>query len=185
MVRESKMAKKILAILLVVILIFPISLIAKERRGANLVVEKKNGLWVKGELITVKPNSLLLLSNYGTDVSVGISDIKVIKIEKKSKWSHGLLIGAGAGAIIGLVSYQEPEPSVSIWDSRTSMWELFPDFGRASYVLIGGLIGGLIGLVVGAAVGADKTIQVEGRTESEIRRIMEDLRKKARVSDFQ
>ncbi len=37
-----------------------LNLMAKERRGADLVVQKKEGRQVKGELITVKENSLLL-----------------------------------------------------------------------------------------------------------------------------
>jgi len=43
------------------------------------------GQQIEGELITVKPNSLLLLDTEGKDVSIDIGDIKVIRIVKKSK----------------------------------------------------------------------------------------------------
>lgn len=39
------------------------SLIGKERKGAKLAIQKKNGQQVMGELITVKPDSLLLLDS--------------------------------------------------------------------------------------------------------------------------
>ena len=43
------------------------NLYAKERRGAKLQITKKNGIQIAGELITVKPNSLLLLDTEGKD----------------------------------------------------------------------------------------------------------------------
>jgi len=89
--------KKFTALILVFSLIMlSVNLYAKERRGAKLIVTKKDGQQVEGELITVKPSSLLLLNTEGKDVSVDIRDIKVIRIVKKSK----ALLGAGLGLII-------------------------------------------------------------------------------------
>jgi len=52
------------------------NLIAKERRGAELMVDKKDGQQVRGELIAVKQDSLLLLEREsGADVSVDIEEI--------------------------------------------------------------------------------------------------------------
>jgi hypothetical protein len=50
------------------------------------------------------------------------------------------------------------------------------------FLVIGGatLIGGLIG----NAAGKDKTIQIEGMTDSEIKKAMDKLRKKARIRDY-
>jgi len=81
---------------------------SKERKhGAKLIITKKNGQQIKGELITVKPNSLLILDAEGKDVSIDIADIKVIRIVKKSKFGkgllYGLLIGGGGGGLFGLV----------------------------------------------------------------------------------
>lgn len=50
------------------ILMLSVNLYAKERRGAKLIVIKKDGGQIEGELITVKPNSLQLLEHYGVDV---------------------------------------------------------------------------------------------------------------------
>ena len=42
----------------------------------------------------------------------------------------------------------------------------------------------LIGLGIGAGLGKDKTIQIEGMTDSEIQETLEKLRKKARIRDY-
>jgi len=89
--------KKFLSLFLVFsLMMLSVNLYAKEKRGAKLKVWKKSGGIVTGELIVVKPNSLLLLSTEGKDVAVDIEDIKVVTIVKKSK----LLLGAGVGAAI-------------------------------------------------------------------------------------
>jgi len=102
-------SKKFIALFLVFsVLALSGSLYAKERRGAKLIITKKDGQQVQGELITVKPNSLLLLDTDGKDVSVGIADIKVIRIVKKSKILReaitGLLVFGGCGALLGSAS---------------------------------------------------------------------------------
>jgi len=87
------------------------NLMAKERRGAELIIQKKDGQQVRGELIAVKENSLLMLVSEA-DVSIDISDIKVITIVKESKaleWAFlGVLVGGGIGTLLG---YQKSEAS--------------------------------------------------------------------------
>ena len=98
------LSKKFIALFLIFSLVMlSANLYAKERRGAKLIVTKKDGQLIEGELIAVKPNSLLLLDTEGKDVSVGIADIKVITIVKKSKALVGATFGAFAGGGIGAV----------------------------------------------------------------------------------
>ncbi len=47
-----------------------------------------------------------------------------------------------------------------------------------------GSIGAIIGGLIGVALSIDKTIQIEGRSDLEILEILEKLRKKARVPDY-
>jgi len=75
----------------------------RKKQGANLIIQKINGQQVSGELITVKPNSLLLLNTEGKDVSVDIKDIVVITIVKKSKALVGATFRSFAGGGIGAV----------------------------------------------------------------------------------
>jgi hypothetical protein len=52
------------------------NLFAKERKGADLIIQKKEGQQVRGELIAVKENSLLLLEREsGADMPVDIGDV--------------------------------------------------------------------------------------------------------------
>jgi len=168
-------SKKLVSLLLVFsLLMLSANLYAKEKRGAKLLITKKDGWQREGELITVKPNSLLLLDTDGKDVSIDIANIKVIRVVKKSKVLQGLgvglLIGAGTGAV---------------WGAQVGENDLF---SAEETVLVDaiffGVIGLLIGGIAGAVVGTDKTIQIEGMTNSEIQETLDYLRKKARIRDY-
>ena len=50
---------------------------------------------------------------------------------------------------------------------------------------IGALIGSGLGGIVGASAGNDKIIQIEGKSDTEIKEILEKLRKNARIKNAQ
>ena len=159
--------KKFISLLLVCsLMILSVNLYAKGWRGAKLIVTKKDGQQIKGELIAVKLNSLLLLDTEEKDISVDIEDIKVIRVVKKSKTLLGAGIGfltlGGGGALLGAYSISE---------------------GLAAFILgLGGAAAGLlIGAITGALLGTDKTFQIEGMTDAEIQETLDYLRKKARI----
>ena len=152
---------------------------SKERKhGAKLLITKKDGQLIEGELISVKPNSLLLLDPEGKDVSVGIADIKVIRIVKKSKAGkgalYGLLIGGAAGALLGFASGDDESGFFTFTAEEKAL------MGGASWGIAGLILGGIAGLTS----GKDKTIQIEGMTDSEIKEALDKLRKKARIRDY-
>ncbi|MBA7649451.1 hypothetical protein ES703_57248 [subsurface metagenome] len=148
--------------------------IEPKKRGTNLVIQKKDGRQISGELIAVKENSLLLLdSESGADVSVDIKDIKVIKM-KKSMTRLGMGIGCVAGVLTGLGFAKALS---DLHDGIDSQWYLIlPLICAVPLSFLGGIIGGF--------VKADKTIQIEGMTDSEIKDAMDKLRKKARIRDY-
>ena len=168
-------SKKFISLFLVIsLMMLSANLYAKERRGAKLIITETDGQQIEGELITVKPNSLLLLDAEGKDESIDIAEIKVIRVVKKSR--------AGKGALYGLLVA-----------GGLSLIAIIPNIGRGRdpfvtfYEGIATLFGGpgvLIGAIIGAAAGKDKTIQIEGMTDPEIREAMDYLRKKARIRDF-
>jgi len=138
------MSKKLLVLVLVCILIFPLGLAAKEKKGADLIIQKTDGTQIGGELIAVKENSLLLLDREsGVDVSVDVKDIIVITIVKKSK----ALQGAGLGFLISAVSL-----SALAWATDE---EYFSD-PEGGGPLVLALFFGIPGLLVGTVVGAIK-----------------------------
>jgi len=154
------------------------NLIAKERRGAELIVQETDGTQVRGELIAVKENSLLLMERYsGADVSVDIKDVGVITIVKKSKILQGASIGAFVGFTCGAVYVLSTQSTQYWWNNRVTYATL--------YGVIGACIGALFGGIPGSIAGIDKTIQIEGESDSEIKEALEYLRKKARVRNFQ
>jgi len=159
------------------LMMLSMNLYAKEKRGAELIITKKNGAKKEGELIAVKWNSLLILTKWsGRDESIDIADIKVITIVKESTfWKGaglGLLIGAGIGGTGGGIL------GASIEEGN----------GVLKWVILGGaafgIIGYLLGSITGEITGQDKTIQIEGMTNSEIREALYKLRMKARVRDY-
>ncbi len=173
----NPISKKLISLFLVFsLMMLSANLYAKERRGAKLIITKKNGYQTEGELIAVKPNSLLLLSITGRDMSVDITDIKVIRVVKKSK----AYLGAGLGLIIlggGTALFVETF-------GRNS-WEP-PDLHKfaVGFGAIGAIVGLVIGGITGELLGTDKTIQIEGMSDLKIQEALDKLRKKARIRDY-
>jgi hypothetical protein len=151
------------------ILVLPGSLSARERRGANVIVTLKDGHFSAGELIAVKPDSLLLLA--GKDESVDLIGIRSIRIVRKSKAGLGGVYGFLAGALIMGIAVALDPIEGGAGDA----------IGLG--IFFGGIPVGFIGLGVGAIAGTDKTIQFEGKSESEVRQALAYLRKKARIRD--
>ncbi len=179
------MRKVISVILVFSILLLSGNLFAKERKGAGLIIQKTDGQQVRGELIAVKQTSLLLLEREsGADVTVDVSEIKVVRIVKKSKAGVGLLAGGVIGAFVGYQAYLKPVPRPYLKGWESAIYHSFSnsmDTGPGVFAVVGGALGVLIGLGLGAVEGTDKTFQFEGMSDSEIKEILEKLRKKARV----
>ncbi len=151
----------------------PISVLARERRGADVVVTIKEGQEIKGELIAVKPNSLLLLTPAGKDESIDVAGIREIKVAKKSRAWKGALYGFVAGAVGGIAL------AYAVRDTEESVKPIIYPVGAVA----GGTAGGLIGLGIGALAGKTKTVTVEGTSESALKDVLADLRTMARIPD--
>lgn len=163
----KKTAYKVTAICIALLLLsLPAVLSARERRGANLVVTLKDGQTVSGELIAIKPDSLLLLA--GTDESVDLVGIKSIRIVKKDKGGLGGICGLLAGVAVSAI-YAKTQPE--------------EDMAGLS-VLVFAPAGVVIGVVAGLLAGKDKTIQFEGKSESDRARALAYFRGKARIRDY-
>ncbi len=178
----NPISKKFISVFLVFsLMMLSVNLYAKERRGAKLIITKKDGQQIEGELITVKPNSLLLLDTEGKDMSADIKEIEKILNVKKSKLllgaGIGFLCGAVIGALIGYLQGEDPvvrgvPPPLSVEDKV---------LGYGFYI---GFSGAVLGGIGGAIAGTDKTIQINGMTNSEIQEALDYLRKKARIRDY-
>src|SRR4030042_2154795 len=103
--RRQMKNKVLVPVMIFSLFAFSGNLMATERHGAELIVYKLDSTQVKGELIAVKPASLLLLDDHsGFDISVSIGDINKIKIIKGSRLIMGAAIGALAGIGAGVLA---------------------------------------------------------------------------------
>jgi hypothetical protein len=168
-----KLGATVLALL---ILVLPGTLSARERRGANVVITLKDGHYAAGELIAVKPDSLLILA--GKDESVDLAGIRSIRIVRKSKAGLGAACGALAG-VLGTVIF------ASVQKDPDGLWDVVGQGLEVSGAAMAFGIGGLgIGIGAGILAGKDKTIQLEGNSESEVKKNLAYLRGKARIRDY-
>ena len=161
------MIKTFLIFILVCTLVFPLGLLAKQKRGIDLVVQTKDEQIFQGELITVKQYALLLLSEEGADVTVDIREVRNLTTLKKPK----VLKGFGYGALIGGVTLGLPSAT-----AEDNWWIVFASIGAIS--------GAVIGTLFGLAAGRDETILVSTKSDAEIQEILNQLRSKARVTDY-
>jgi len=148
--RRTGVWKTPLAVILALALLAPV-LTAKERRGAEVVIVKKDGNVVQGELLAVKGTDLLIMNtSTSAEVMESLANIQTIeRVPKKSKWMTGMIIGAIAGAVTGLVVTPEhPDPTDDMYLTKGSAAVV----GAVGYGLVGAAIGGMI---------KDKAIKVE------------------------
>ncbi len=174
--------KLIASMLIVSLLTLPGTVLAEEKKGANLGVALKNGSAVYGELIAVRQNSLVLVSPTGKDETVEFDKVTTITIVKKSKAGSGLLIGLLVGSIVGGVWGLSGSKGVTSNDEP--MFDS-PAEGLFAGILLFGTVSGLAGLGIGAAAGKDKTIRMEGLTETEKSQVLKSLRSMARIPGAQ
>jgi hypothetical protein len=171
------MRKAISLFLVFSMLVLSIPLIPKEKRGADLIIQKTDGSQVRGELIAVKNNSLVLLGlSPMVDVTVDIADLKIVRIVNRtntlSSAGIGLLSGAVLGGAVGLAITDE-----------NSYWFRDSTADLVAGILFGGILGALLGGLGGLVSGTDDTILIEGKSEPEIKYEIEKLRKKARIKN--
>jgi len=129
-------------------------LAAKERKGAGLVVTKLDGTLVSGELIAVKPDSLLLLAAGAADLSVPLGDIHAVRVVRRSKAGTLSLIGGVAG-FVGMGGVVLAIADEEVVGSKA---------GAAVILgLLAGAAGAAAGAIVGSAAGVDSVFTVAGQ----------------------
>ncbi len=166
---KGEQRKKVVSLLLIVSLVaLSGNSMAQVRKGVKLGIQKNDGQQVKGELITVKKDSLLLLdSETNEDITVQIADIKAITVRKKSK---GFQVGV-YGILVGVLYGSVTRNPYKYEDRSQKQW-------------LTGALGGAAGVVLGTVLGINKRIQIQGKSDPEIQKTLEKLSKKARIPDY-
>jgi len=165
------MKKAISLFLVFSILLLSGNVFAKEKKGADLIILKTDGTKVRGELIAVKANSLILIERRsGADVPIKISEIKTARIHKNSLLPTTIGLSAGLATGFGVIAATAPKEQ-----SFAEPWDLGP--------AMAGLVIAALGLTIGIVAGTDKTFLIEGKSDSETQEILKELSKKARVKN--
>ena len=130
-----------LAATVVAFMIFalPVGLSAREKRGAKVAITFKDGHYAAGELIAVKPDSLLLLNFHGIDESVELAGIRSVRVVRKSK----ALLGAACGLLAGMVGTR------IVNSHREKSGNIITLFGQAMEAAGTGLAFGVVGTGIG------------------------------------
>jgi hypothetical protein len=148
---------------------------ARARRGATVVITTKAGSQISGELIAVKRDSLLILDRSGTDRSLDLTDLRSVKVFRRSKGGVGGLLGLVAGAAGGyLGGFASAAASGACPDCEAPLSGYL--FG-----VIGGVLGLGVGAMIGEAAGGDVVISLQGQPEPSLQTRLRTLRKYARV----
>lgn len=100
--------KKIVVVALIFVMFIALAhqplLAAKERRGATVVVTMADGRLIKGELLAVKSDALLIYDHdAGRGENLDLQQVIRVKLFRKSKALQGLAIGFGVGLAMGVL----------------------------------------------------------------------------------
>ena len=119
------------------LLVMPAGLWAKTKRGALVVVAKSDGIQVRGELVSVQSDSLLVLRG-GDVLTIPRQKVHSVTLMRRSRMASSALRGFILGALPGVAW------GINYGDSGVH--------GIRTPVKAGAFTGG-IGLLIGLAVG--------------------------------
>ncbi len=174
--------KKFVSLFLILsLMMLSLNLSAKERRGAIIVITKKDGTQFQGELIAVKQNSLLILVPSGKDVSFGIEEIMAIRIVRR-KFRPLRIGGLVSGAVIG--SYIGISIIVKAGEEAVELGKVAVVWVGIILVPLFATIGAALGILPAVLTDIKAKFQIEGMTDSEIQETLDKLRKQARIRDY-
>lgn len=164
--------KPVAAVLACLMFVLPGALSARDKRGADILVALKDGRTVSGELIAVKPDSLLLLGPAGIDESIGVTDIATIRVLRKRRPGRGALYGTLiGGAAGGLVGYAAAPKGM----------DEYPGLVAVGVGFCAAVLGGFIGLVSQSGSDLGKEFVIAGRPEAEVKGAWAQLNRLARL----
>jgi hypothetical protein len=153
-----------------------IPLAARERTGATVEVSLIDGRMVKGELLAVKEDALLVYDqDAGSGERLDLQQVNQVMVLKKSKFGQGLLIGLGVAL------------GIAIYNSCTgkTRGEHEEQGGVVITFLMMSPLTGLCGGILGSVADIDKKISLDGVSTQIRQKNLEKLKRYARERDVQ
>jgi len=128
----------IIAFAVAALLAAPGALAAKGRHGALIILTKADGVEVRGELVSVKSDSIMLLRS-GDVLTIPRDKVHSVTLVRRSRKASGALTGFTTGALVGVIW------TAGAKDDR---------YQRLSGVIFGGL-----GLVIGMVASRGEKVE--------------------------
>ncbi|MDD8010530.1 MAG: hypothetical protein BWY42_01777 [Candidatus Omnitrophica bacterium ADurb.Bin277] len=169
-----------LPVVLGFVLLVP-ALEAGRRQGAQVIITKNDRSTVRGELLAVQENNLIVMDGSMAGVIVSVKDIRDVNVLKKGNFWRGASVGFAAGAVsvtlLGITSHR-----ILGSDVDPIFRKLEREITFMSVVITGlsaGLLGGLLGGVF-TSMDNWKICRFDNRSSEEIEANLIPLRKLAR-----
>ena len=144
------------------------------RKGFDVVITQGEGVQ-KGVLVGVKSDSLVIIGAAGI-VTVPVAEIRSVRVIRKLHKVSGGLIGAAAGAVLGLGAAAASGIKTDDWGEA---------IGAASLFMLGGMVPGAVaGVLLADQLAKDEVYDLSGRSGQDIEKILGRLRTIARVRDY-
>ncbi len=150
----------------------------KRPRGADVVVQQTGGVKVKGELIGVRPDALVLSTKKGA-ATVLLSDIesvwtlKEMSVDGKVALALGGLVG---GAALGVGAAKAVDVSAH---------DLGEAIGLGALFVLGGIVAGEgLAAYIGTRKHKGTVFDLKNKSPEEVGQILTELRRLARVPDY-
>jgi hypothetical protein len=167
--------KKQLAMTLALVLFVALAgmpLAARARRGSMVVVTMDDGSQVKGELLSVRADALLLHeSESGQGRHLNLHQVLQVKVLKKTTYLDGAGIGICVGLAIGANNLKKIER-----DSLAPAFDMIGSFLPLPLIALGG---GLLG----AVLSMPKKISLAGKSPEVVQHNLRHLKRYARERD--
>ncbi len=145
----------------------------KQKKGSTVIITLRDGWRASGELIAVKPASVLILDPAGKDASFDLREIAMVRVYKKAKPGKGagvgLLVGVGIGYAFGAAISANDQENYPI---------------ASGMGLLGGGAGLIIGLLGGAVSGGPRDFELQGVSQESLKETLKTLKKYARHKEF-
>jgi hypothetical protein len=151
---------------------------AKKRSGASVVVQQTGGAEIKGELVGVRSEGLVLGTKKGA-ATIPISEVKSLWTVKKMSNEGRTALALGGligGTALGVGVGRAATKNSSDWGDA---------IGVGSLCIFGGmLVGEGVAVLIATRTKKGSVYDFKNKSPEEVELILTDLRKLARVPDY-
>ena len=170
------MKKSISIMLVAFVMLLSSNALAKDRRGAAVILTTPEGPEVRGELYAVKSDAFVVVDPEGRMTTVPAADVVESRLKKRSGRSVRTGAIIGSAAFVGFAFVQ----IIANSDGSIGAPQAEEIATLSGLTLLSGAAGGLVGWIAGGA-SSTKTVHFEGLSAESLQQVLTKLRKSARA----